>query len=79
MSDDAPSSNVVQFKLPPPKTSNRTYKSHSYTVTYLPKTKTWKWTVEIVQKIRYSEEAPTQVKAYRAAERFIDKEIKNGN
>lgn len=55
-----------------PKTINRTYKKHKYTVTFVPSTKKWKWTVEVVQKIVFSEEADTQIKAFRAAEKLID-------
>lgn len=67
--------NVIEFKVPP-KTLNRTYKSHSYTVTYIPKTKKWKWTVTVVSKMQYSDEADTQIKAFKAAEKFIDKNCK---
>lgn len=67
--------NVVPFKVPP-KTLHRSYKSHSYVVTFIPKTKKWKWTVTVKTEMVFSEEADTQVKAFRAAERFIDKECK---
>jgi hypothetical protein len=63
--------NVLQFRAPP-KTMERPYKKHKYTVTYLPDTKEWKWTVEVTHKTVYSDVAPTQVKAFRAAERHID-------
>lgn len=59
-----------------PKQINRTYKRHKYTVTYIPKTKKWKWTVEVVTKMVFSEEADTQIKAFREAEKFIDKTCK---
>lgn len=65
--------NVTYIK---PKTINRTYNKHRYTVTYLPKTKKWKWTVETTRVFKFSEEADTQIKAFRAAEKFIDKECK---
>lgn len=66
------SDNVVQMNIKP-KTLNRTYKKHKYTVTFVPATKKWKWLVEVVTTMKYSEEADTQIKAFRAAERFIDK------
>lgn len=67
--------NVVKFPVPP-KHMNRSYKSHSYTVTYLPKTKRWQWTVTVVNRQTFSDEADTQIKAFRAAEKFIDKNCK---
>lgn len=72
---ESATSNVVEMKIIP-KTLKRKYKSHSYTVTFIPKTKKWKWTVEVISRMVFSEEADTQVKAFRAAERFIDKECK---
>lgn len=68
-------SNVVRLNIIP-KTLNRQYKSHKYVVTFIPKTKKWKWTVTVETRMTFSEEADTQVKALRAAERFIDKECK---
>ncbi len=59
-----------------PKTLSRQYKSQKYVLTFIPKTKKWKWTVTVETKMVYSEEADTQVKAIRAAEKFIDKECK---
>ncbi len=59
-----------------PKSLNRTYKKQKYTVTFVPATKQWRWTVEIVQTLRYEEVAETQIKAFKAAERFIDKHVK---
>lgn len=67
--------NVVNFPIKP-KQLNRKYKSHDFTVTFIPKTKKWKWTVTVTTRMVYSEEADTQVKAIRAAEKFIDKECK---
>lgn len=67
--------NVIPFRVEP-KTLNRTYKSQSYTVTYIPKEKKWKWTVTVTTKMTYSDIAPTQVKAFRAAEKFIDQNCK---
>lgn len=52
---------------------NRVYKQTKYTVTYIPATKEWKWEIEIVQTVKYTDVAATQVKAFRAAERQIDK------
>jgi hypothetical protein len=59
-----------------PKTINRTYKKHKYTVSFIPATKKWKWEVEVVNTIRYCETADTQIKAFRAAEKFIDQTCK---
>lgn len=56
-----------------PKTLHRQYKRHEYTLEFLPKTKKWKWTVTVITRMVYSEVADTQVKALRAAEKFIDK------
>lgn len=59
-----------------PKTLKRSYKRHEYTVTFIPKTKKWKWQVTVTTRMTYEEEADTQVKAFRAAERFIDENCK---
>lgn len=67
--------NVLPFNIKP-KTMKRSYKRHSYTVEFVPKTKKWKWTVEVVNRMVYSEEADTQVKAFREAEKFIEKNCK---
>jgi len=67
-----PESNVHQLKVKP-KTLNRIYKTHKYKVTYVPSTKKWKWTVSVVSHMQYSDVADTQLKAFRAAEKFIDK------
>lgn len=71
-------SNVIPMPVKP-KQLNRQYRSHAYTITYIPKTKKWKWTVTVTTKMVYSEEADTQVKAIRAAEKFIDKTCPKGN
>lgn len=60
-----------------PKTLNRTYKRQHYTVTFVPATKQWKWEVVIKTEMRYSEEASTQLKAFKAAEKFIDQNVRN--
>lgn len=65
--------NVTHIK---PKTMKRTYKRQHYTVTFVPATKKWKWEVVITTHMKFSEEADTQVKAFRAAERFIDQNVK---
>ena len=67
--------NVVQFTVKPKKLT-RTYKRHHYTVEYVPATKKWKWTVEIVTVTKYGEEADTKNKAFKAAERHIDQVLK---
>lgn len=59
-----------------PKTLQRQYRRHSYKVEFVPKTKKWKWTVEITHRTVYSEVADTQVKAFRAAEKLIDEIVK---
>jgi hypothetical protein len=64
-------SNVVHMDIKP-KQIKRTYKQEHFTVTYKPSTKQWSWTVELIHKTTYSGEAPTQVKAIRAAEKHID-------
>ncbi len=68
MSDD----NVITIK---PKQMQRSYKRSKYVVTFIPATKKWKWKVETTQTLVYEEEADTQVKAFRAAEKFIDSHI----
>ena len=63
--------NVLKF-VAPPKTMNRNYKQHKYTVSFVPSTKQWEWCVEIVQTTVFKDIAPTQIKAFRAAVKFID-------
>lgn len=60
-----------------PKTINRIYKRHKYTVTFIPSTKKWQWTVEVVQTLKFTDVADTQVKAFRAAEKLIDGSCKS--
>lgn len=65
--------NVVSIhKNIKPKTLRRSYKRHSYVVTFLPKEKKWKWSVTVTTSMTYEDVAETQVKAFRAAEKFID-------
>jgi hypothetical protein len=64
---------VVQI---PPKSLTRLYKKHHYKVTFIPATKKWKWSVEVVMRTIYSEEADTQIKAFKAAERRIDQMLR---
>ena len=68
-------SNVVPLRVKP-KTLNRIYKTHKYKVTYVPSTKKWKWTVSVVSRMEYSDVADTQTKAFKAAEKFIDRTMK---
>lgn len=68
--------NILHMNIKP-KTLQRQYKLHSYTVEFIPKTKKWKWTVEVVSRMVYSDIAETQVKAFREAEKFIDKNCKD--
>lgn len=67
--------NVVEFKVTPKKLK-RTYKRHHYVVEYVPATKKWKWTVEVVTTTKYGEEAESQLKAFKAAEKHIDRVLK---
>lgn len=67
--------NVVSLNIKP-KTLRRSYKKHEYVVEFIPKTKKWKWTVTVTTSMVFSEVADTQVKAFRAAEQFIDKNVK---
>lgn len=69
--------NVISIK---PKTANRRYKNHSYTVTYIPATKEWKWEVTYVQTTRFSDVAKTMQAAFKQAEKHIDRtlEIRKG-
>lgn len=69
----APKDNVHYIK---PKQMKRSYKKQHYTVTFVPATKKWKWEVEVVSTMKFSELADTQVKAFRAAEKFIDQHVK---
>lgn len=69
-------SNVVPLQVKP-KQLTRHYKRTTYVVTYVPKTKKWKWDVTITTSMKYTEEADTQVKAFRAAEKFIDQHVKD--
>lgn len=74
MPPSAEKSNVVH--IVPPKKMKRTYKKQHYTVTFVPKTKKWKWEVTVVNEVKFAEEADTQIKAFRAAEKFIDQHVK---
>jgi hypothetical protein len=62
---------VVDINVPPKKLT-RHYKQCKYTVTYIPATKKWHWAVTLVQTTTYGEDADTQLKAFKAAERHID-------
>lgn len=68
-------SNILPFKVAP-KQMKRPYKKQHYIVTFIPATKKWKWEVTITNTIKFAEEADTQIKAFRAAEKFIDQHIK---
>lgn len=59
-----------------PKTLTRSYNRHTYTVTFLPKEKKWKWAVTVTTSQTFSEVADTQIKAFRAAEKFIKENCK---
>lgn len=63
---------VLAFPVKP-KTMNRQYKGAKITLTYVPKDKEWKWKVEVTHTMTFEGAAATDVKALRAAEKFIDK------
>lgn len=63
---------VHEFAPVKPKTLNKTYKQQRFTVTFVPATKKWHWSVDVVQTTTLSGDADTQVKAVRAAEKQID-------
>jgi hypothetical protein len=59
-----------------PKTIRKVYKRHSYVLTYLPPSHTWRWEVTYVSTTVFSETASSMTLAQRAAERHIDESIK---
>ena len=59
-----------------PKKAQRKYKQHPITVTFIPDTKQWKWTVTYVQTTVFSDEAKTLNAAFKAAEKHIDATLK---
>ena len=65
-------SNVFDFTMKP-KTLNKQYKKTHYQIKFIPESGEWQWTVKHVQETSYTEVAPTQIAAMRAAEKFIDK------
>jgi hypothetical protein len=69
--------NVVALPVKP-KTMQRTYKGAKITLTFIVGKRVWKWRVEIQQTVAFEDEAATDVKALRAAEKFIDKVKKDG-
>lgn len=56
-----------------PKQASRRYKTHPITVTYIPETKEWKWEVVVIQKLKWADTAKTINAAFKAAEKWIDK------
>lgn len=64
-------SQVLPFQVKP-KTLKRQYKRHNIVVTYVPSTKMWKWSVTVVNEMTFTDTAPTQVAAFKAAEKMID-------
>ncbi len=64
-------SQVLPFEVKP-KTLKRQYKRHNIVVTFVPSTKQWKWSVTVVNEMTYTDIAPTQVAAFKAAEKMID-------
>lgn len=59
-----------------PKKAQRKYKQHPITVTFIPETKQWKWSVKYVQETIFSDEAKTLNAAFKAAEKHIDQTLK---
>lgn len=57
------------------KSLNRTYKRQSFTITFIPGDRLWKWEVTYVQTTSYSDTAKTMALAKRAAEKHIDKTL----
>jgi hypothetical protein len=55
-----------------PKQLSKQYKKQSFTLTFLPETKLWKWEVTYVQTTKYSDTAKTMIAAQKAAEKHID-------
>lgn len=68
MSDN---NNVVALPVKP-RTMHRSYRGVQITLTFVVGEKKWKWRVEIQQTLVYEDTAMTDVKALRAAEKFID-------
>jgi len=66
--------NVVQLVIPP-KTLSRKYRNTSYVVSFVPATKQWSWKVTFTHVVEHEGDADTQLKAFKAAERFIDKQM----
>lgn len=55
-----------------PKQLNKVYKRQSFTLTFLPESKLWKWEVTYVQTTKYSDTAKSMRDAQKAAEKHID-------
>lgn len=63
--------NVVALPVKP-RTMHRTYRGVQITLTFVVGDKKWKWRVDIQQTVTFEDFATTDVKALRAAEKFID-------
>jgi hypothetical protein len=63
--------NVVALPVKP-RTMHRSYRGVQITLSFIVESKKWKWKVSIQQTLEYEDEALTDVKALRAAEKFID-------
>jgi hypothetical protein len=63
--------NVVALPVKP-RTMRRTYKGVQIILTFVVGTKRWKWKVIITNTMEEEGEAPTDTKALRAAEKFVD-------
>ena len=59
-----------------PKKACRKYKQHPITVTFIPETKEWKWSVTYTQVTEFSDKAKTLNAAFKAAEKHIDATLK---
>lgn len=65
---------VIAFPVKP-KSMKRTYRGADIVLTFIPKApraEQWKWKVTITTKMEYEDVAASDVKALRAAEKFID-------
>jgi hypothetical protein len=66
--------NVVALVIPP-KQLTRSHRKTKYTVTFVPATQQWQWEVEFTHTTKHTGTALTQIKAFRSAEKFIDKMV----
>jgi len=65
--------NVIKLEDVKPKTVKSVYKKIPITLTYLPNEGKWKWSIKIITETTYSEVSENEIKAKRAAQKYIDK------